>query len=376
MTTTVADIIKIMETVAPVRLAEEGDNIGLQVGQKDWPVRNIWVALDPLYDVVEAACRQDVDLLITHHPLIFQPLRSIDFNTKVGSVIQMATRSQLAIFTAHTNLDIVADGLNDILASRIGLSNLSVLGKVKTEEVFKFVVYVPVEYEQQVLSSLFETKAGQIGSYTCCSFRNSGKGTFKPGSSSQPFIGKPDEISHADEIRIETVVRKGDLASVIEHVRKNHPYETMAYDVYPLSIMETDFMDNQGLGRVGDLDKAMELLPFTLMVKDKLGLESVKVTGKPDLRVMRVAVCSGSGSSLMSAFISSGAQVYISGDLRYHDAREVEAADLGLIDIGHFASEYIVIETLANRLTKVLTANDMDVKVEACKLEKDPFTVL
>lgn len=376
MTTTVADIIKIMETVAPVRLAEEGDNVGLQVGQKDWPVRNIWVALDPLYDVVEAACRQDVDLLITHHPLIFQPLRSIDFNTNVGSVIQMATRSQLAIFAAHTNLDIVADGLNDILASRIGLSNLKVLGKVKTEEVFKFVVYVPGEYEQQVLNSLFETKAGQIGAYTCCSFRNSGKGTFKPGSSSQPLIGKPNEISHADEIRIETVVRKQDLASVIAHVRENHPYETMAYDVYPLSIMETDFMHSQGLGRVGDLDQTMELLQFTLMVKDKLGIESVKVVGKPDLQVMRVAVCSGSGSSLMSAFISSGAQVYISGDLRYHDAREVEAANLGLIDIGHFASEYIVVETLTERLTKVLTANQMDVKVEACKLEKDPFTVL
>jgi len=376
MVTTVADIIKIMETVAPVRLAEEWDNVGLQVGQENWPVRNIWVALDPLYDVVEAACRHDVDLLITHHPLIFQPLRSIDFNTKVGSIIQMATRSQLAIFTAHTNLDIVADGLNDILASRIGLSNLKVLGKIKTEEVCKFVVFVPVEHEQKVLNSLFETQAGQIGSYTCCSFRNSGKGTFKPGSSSKPFIGERNEISHADEIRIETVVRMEDLASVIEHVRKKHPYETMAYDVYPLSIMETDFMDIQGIGRVGDLDKTIEFLSFTRMVKEKLGLESVKVAGRPDLRVTRVAVCAGSGSSLMSAFISSGAQVYISGDLRYHDAREVEAADLGLIDIGHFASEYIVIETLANRLTKVLTANDMDVKVEACKLEKDPFTVL
>lgn len=375
MTATVADIIKIMETVAPVRLAQEWDNVGLQVGQKDWPVRNIWVALDPLYNVVDAACRHDVDLLITHHPLIFQPLRSIDFNTNIGSVIQMATGSQLAIFTAHTNLDTVADGLNDILASRIGLSNLSVLGKVQTEEVCKFVVYVPVEYEQKVLNALFETKAGQIGAYTCCSFRNSGQGTFKPGSSSQPFIGEPGEISHADEIRIETVVRKEDLASVVEQVRKKHPYETMAYDVYPLALMETDLMDNQGLGRVGDLDKTMELLPFARMVKDKLGLESVKVAGKPDLQVMRVAVCAGSGSSLMSAFISSGAQVYISGDLRYHDAREVEAANLGLIDIGHFASEYIVIETLAHRLTKILTANQLDVKVEACKLEKDPFTV-
>ncbi len=376
MVTTVADIIRIMESMAPAQLAEEGDNVGLQVGQKDWPVRNIRVALDPLYDVVADACQHNVDLLITHHPLIFKPLRSIDFNTKMGAIIQMAARSQLAIFSAHTNLDIVADGLNDILASRIGLSNLNVLGKVKTENAFKFVVYVPVEHEQQVLSSLFETRAGHIGSYTCCSFRSSGKGTFKPGSASQPFIGQTNEISHVDEMRIEAVVRQGDLVSVIEHVRKNHPYETMAFDVYPLTIIEDELMDNQGLGRVGDLDPAMELSSFVRMVKDRLGLESVKVAGKPDLQVMRVAVCSGSGSSLMDAFMASGAQVYISGDLKYHDAREVEAANRGLIDIGHFASEYVVIDALADRLTKILTANQMDVKVAACKLEKDPFTII
>lgn len=376
MVTTVADIISAMEAVAPSRLAEEWDNVGLQVGRTDWPVRKIWIALDPLYQVVDAACKNEVDLLITHHPLIFQPLKSIDFNTMVGSVIQRAASSRLALFAAHTNLDIAADGINDILASRIGLTDLKTLKKVKIAEQYKLIVYVPVEYEHKILTSLFKTNAGEIGSYTCCSFRNSGKGTFRPAASSKPFIGKADEVSHVDEIRIETIVRKDDLQSVIECVKKEHPYETMAYDVYPLATIETLSTDNQGLGRVGTLEKTMALLPFAKIIKRRLRLESVKVAGNPDLQVVQAAVCSGSGSGLMGAFISSGAQVYISGDMRYHDAREAEAANLGLIDIGHFASEHLVVESLAERLQKIFAAKRMDVKVEACELENDPFMVL
>ncbi len=252
MTATVADIIKVMETMAPLRLAEEWDNVGLQVGQLDWPVRSIWVALDPLYDVVDGACRNGVDLLITHHPLIFNPLRCINFDTPVGSVIQAAAGHKLAIFAAHTNFDSAADGINDLLAFRVGLADLKVL-------------------------------------------------------------------------------KRGD-----------HPCEDSA----------TDDLQKQGLGRVGELEEAMELLPLALSIKEKLGLKYIKIAGKPDLPVRRVAVCSGSGSGLMKDFFSSGAQVFISGDLRYHDAREVEALNLGLIDMGHFASEYLAIEILAKRLDK------------------------
>lgn len=276
MTATVADIIKVMETMAPLRLAEEWDNVGLQVGQLDWPVRSIWVALDPLYDVVDGACRNGVDLLITHHPLIFNPLRCINFDTPVGSVIQAAAGHKLAIFAAHTNFDSAADGINDLLAFRVGLADLKVL-------------------------------------------------------------------------------KRGD-----------HPNEDSA----------TDYMQKQGLGRVGELEETMELLPLALSIKKKLGLKYVKIAGKPDLPVRRVAVCSGSGSGLMKDFYSSGAQVFISGDLRYHDAREVEALNLGLIDMGHFASEYLAIEILAKRLDKILAADGKDVKVEACRLENDPFLVL
>lgn len=375
MAATVKDIIRIMETVAPLRLAEEWDNVGLQVGQKDQPVQKIRIALDPLPDVVAEACRNDADLLITHHPLIFQPLKFLDFNTPAGSLIRMAVQHSLSIFSAHTNLDSAAGGINDILARKIGLSNLKVLEKAKEPATAcKLVVYVPAEYEQKVLDAIFETEAGKIGEYSCCSFRNMGKGTFRPSALAKPFSGISGEVSHADEFRIELAVQKDDIASVIEHIRKTHPYETMAYDVY--EIQNKTQNSDEGLGRIGELDENMELAAFALKIKKSLGLKSVKVAGKPDLPVNKAAVCSGSGSGLMRRFISSGAQVYISGDLRYHDARDAEAANLGLVDIGHFASEKLIVETLAERLREALFKTGMDISVEACGIENDPFIFL
>lgn len=369
MATTVADVIRIMETLAPSRLAEEWDNVGLQVGQKDWPVRKIWVALDPAVNVVAEACREKADLLITHHPLIFKPLKSVDFNTPEGSIIRKASQHQLAIFSAHTNLDSVSEGVNDVLASKIGLKNLNVLKKVTAPEICKLVIYVPLEYEEKILNALFETKAGKIGEYSCCSFRSEGKGTFKPESSAKPFVGQEGEIFHADEIRLETVVLKGDLAGVVEHVRKHHPYERMAYDVCPLVTSES----RHGLGRIGETGEATSLMSFALKIKKDLGIGTVKTAGDPKLPIRKAAVCSGSGSSLMKAFLSSDADVYITGDLRYHDARDAETAGRGLIDVGHFASECIIVEVLADRLGKILSESGEDVRVEACQSEQEPF---
>ena len=373
MKTTIADIIEVMELYAPSRLAEEWDNVGLQIGDKTWPVQTIRIALDPTLDVVKDACRNGVDLLITHHPLIFRSLKSINFSKPLGSIIQMASEHRMAIFSAHTNLDNAMDGLNDVLAHRLGLRNLKVLGRTKKDEMFKLVVYVPVAHEQDVITSFFETKAGDIGSYSCCSFRSTGKGTFKPGPFSKPFAGKIGEISHTDEVRIETVVRKNDLAAVIDHVRKTHPYETMAYDVYPLLTSEDT---QEGSGRIGKLDKLINLASFAESIKTKLSLNYIKVAGNPDLIIKTVAVCSGSGSSFINHFLTSGAQVYVSGDLGYHDARTVEAENLGLIDIGHFESEHLIVDVLANRLDKILSETGLDVKIEAYKLEKEPFMIL
>ncbi|MDP2643644.1 MAG: Nif3-like dinuclear metal center hexameric protein [Desulfobacterales bacterium] len=266
MTATIADITLAMEIIAPSCLAEEWDSIGLQVGRDDWPVQTIWVALDPLRPIVAAACTAGVDLLITHHPLIFTPLTSVDFNTNVGAIIQMASQNNLAIFCAHTNLDASRGGINEILATRIGLKNLESL--------------------------------------------------------------------------------------------------------------DSEAENGSGIGRIGDLDGGTDLLSFAKSVKENLHLNSINMAGAPDLPVERAAVCSGSGSGMLNLFLSSGAQVFVSGDLKYHDARTVEGANLGLIDIGHFASEHLIVESVAERLDQILAGSGFNVKVEAYRLETDPFSTL
>ena len=281
MGASVGQIIKIMDQLAPPWLAEEWDNVGLQIGDPRLPVRRIWVALDPSPEVVKAACGDGVDLLISHHPLIFRPLKSIDFDTPGGSIIQMASQHQLAIFSAHTNLDIVRDGVNDVLAKRLGLKHLEILEQVK--------------------------------------------------------IGEP--------------LKNGSMSPVggeLEH----------------------------GMGRIGSLGKTTSLKSLALTVKEKLKLDFAKVTGNPQLKVTQVAICSGSGSSLMQTFISSGAQVYISGDIRYHDARDAESANRGIIDIGHFPSEHLMVEALVHQLGKILNREGIKAEVEACNIEKDPFIIL
>ena len=372
MFATVADIIQAMETIAPSSLAEDWDNVGLQVGQKNWPVKKVWVSLDPGLDVVADACQDDADLLITHHPLIFKPLRSIDFGTPTGSIIRMAAQRKMAIFSSHTNLDIVAEGLNDVLAEAIGLKSLEVLGKPVEEEKIKLVIYVPEDYEKKILDAIFQTKAGNIGEYSACTFRNRGEATFRPGSMATPFIGRTGEITGANEIRIETVVQKDDLSDVIEYVRAHHPYETMAYDVYPLLTKE----NRNGIGRIGEFDQKIELKSLALKIKDKLRLKYVKISGNHKLTVKKAAVCTGSGSGMMKYFLSSGAQVYISGDLRYHDARDAEAANLGIIDIGHFASEHLIVDVLAKRLERILSEAGMNIEVKPYSLEDDPFVIV
>jgi dinuclear metal center YbgI/SA1388 family protein len=371
MSAKLSDILRIMEEIAPQRLAEKWDNSGLQIGDKNWPIKSIMVALDPLPEIVKDACQKKIDLLITHHPIIFKPLSCIDFSTPVGSIVQMAAQNQMALFAAHTNLDSVNGGINDIIAEKIGLESLVVLSKPEQLKKCKLVFYVPVDSEQKLMEVLFQTRAGVIGDYTCCSFRNPGTGTFQPSSQATPFSGSIGKLSLADEVRIETVVNKQDLDGVVALLKKYHPYETMAYDVYPLTPEE----GQQGLGRVGVLPERLRLDQFSDQVRKMLNLNSVRVVGNPGLMVEKVAVCSGSGSSLMGDFFSSGAHVFVSGDMRYHDARDAEEAGVGMIDVGHFGSEHLVVDVLTRKLRKAVLTKGLDVSIEACDLEKDPFVV-
>lgn len=270
----VTDIVRLMEKMAPPSLAEEWDNCGLQVGAGDWPVRKVWVALDPLFSVMEEAARQQIDLVITHHPLIFKPLHRIDVQNGVGKVIASAITSKTAIYAAHTNLDSVHEGINDLLADKIGLQRLSPL---------------------------------------------------------LPFKDRSAEDAHGTG-------------------------EQMA-----------------GLGRIGVMDPPVPLRRLALEIKDRFGLGTLKVAGDEHLEVRHVAVCSGSGGGLMDAFLKSEAQVYVSGDLRYHDARSVEETGRALIDVGHFASEQIIIQALVEKLDAAFQTARWNVDVSACQMEQDPF---
>ncbi len=292
---TVNDIIEIMNEIAPPKLAESWDNPGLQVGDRGWAAKKVRIALDPLLEVVERACRDKVDMLVTHHPLLFRPLKQLDFSTPAGKIVRMALESKLAVFSAHTNLDSAQGGLNDYLSELMGLRDLKPLQVSQGPEMCKLVVFVPSEIQG----------------------------------------------------------------------------EAIACDVYRLSSTESS-----GLGRVGELHSPVSLREFAFQVKEKLGLSYVRVAGDPELAVARVAVCSGSGSGLLKSFFSSNAQVYVSGDLHYHDARDVEASGRGLVDIGHFGSERIVGDLLVDRLQRAFDRKGMDAVAEACELETDPFILV
>jgi len=368
----VIDIIKIMNAIAPPALAEENDNVGLQCGHPDQAVEKIRVALDPTIQVIREAIKDGVGIIVTHHPLLFRPLQRVDFSENTGVIIKLLAENNMSLFCAHTNLDSAEGGINDMLSGKLGLNDTAVLGKPYSNDVYKFVVFVPVAYSQKILDALYKTEAGRFANYSCCTFSSEGTGTFRPEEGAKPFSGTVNEVSEEKETRIETIVLKRHLSETIKRVKDIHPYETMAYDVYPLATE----MGTQGLGRVGTLERETRLGELASVIKKKLGLSSLRVAGDPGMTVKKVAVCSGSGSSLLNAFLSSGAQAYVSGDLKYHDAKIAEESGRGLIDIGHVESEHIIVPSLCEKIRTELEQRSLSAEVDVCRSEKDPFMIM
>ena len=372
MTPTVSDIITLLEKMAPPYLAEAWDNCGLQVGQRNWPVKHIRTALDPLPTVVADAVESGVDLLVTHHPLIFKPVKQVDFGREPGQTIRRAAESRLAVYAAHTSLDTAPGGLNDILAGRIGMEETVPLVKAPGEESYKLAFFVPVAHVDTVINVLADAGAGRIGKYSGCTFRTQGRATFIPGPDSDPYTGTRGRKNEVTEARIEALVAVADLEQVVAAVQAVHPYECMAYDVYPVVTS-----DRQGLGRVGVLKTEMTLDAFASHVAESLDqIGGIRVVGDPHRKVRKAAVCTGSGSSLTGDFLASGADVYVSGDMHYHDARSIEEAGRGLVDIGHFESEQIMVKAVADLLQRQMEDAGYDAAVSTCEVENDPYRYL
>ncbi len=369
MTGRVEQYIRILEQLAPVRLAESWDNVGLQIGSPSWTVKKVCTALDPSLEVVTWACDHGADLLVTHHPLFFAPIRNVDGESPLGRIIALALTRRLAIFCAHTNLDKVMGGVNDALAHRIGIEDLRVLGNGSDANLCKLVVFVPSDHVASMLSTVNALDVGRIGNYRCCTFRAEGIGTFLPEEKANPALGEKGLRNEVQESRLETIVPKDRLGPVIESLKTAHPYETMAYDVYPVIASDP----RTGLGRIGKLKSPLSLVAFAKQIKSEFDLKRVKMVGNPNMVVETVAVCSGSGSSLMTAAVSSGAQVYVTGDLGYHTARDAQQEGIGLVDIGHFASEHLIAGVLAKKLKDAMESSALTAAVTAIDLETDPF---
>jgi dinuclear metal center YbgI/SA1388 family protein len=362
------DLVGLLNALYPPALAEGWDNVGLQVGDPRAQVSKVLVCLDPSELALQAALDQGAEALLCHHPLIFKPLHHLTPNDETGRILFAAVQQGIAIIAAHTNLDRADNGLNDWLAAALGLSDWRpLLGG--DDPLVKLIVYVPAGYEGQVADALFKAGAGQIGNYDNCSFRSEGIGTFHANDGCSPFMGKVGERSSVRELRLETVVPQGLVSRVVERMTRAHPYEEVAYDLVPLANRRKEI----GLGRIGRLAQTTTLADFAATVKEALQVETIRVVGNHQGSVSKVAVCGGSGASLLKEAARQGADVLVTGDVKYHEARNAASLGLALIDAGHFATERLMAGHLAEIMGQAAEARGLNIEFLELKGEEDPF---
>lgn len=361
-------VIQMMEKLAPKHYAEEWDKVGLQVGTLQKHLKKVLVTLEVTDGVVEEAIREQADLIITHHPLIFRPLFHVIVDYAQGRKLEKLIKHDIAVYAAHTNLDIADGGMNDWMAEALRLGDVKPLAETHTEKLYKLVVFVPLDHQERVLQAMFEAGAGWIGNYSHCSFNIEGTGTFLPQEGTDPFIGQQGRIERVKEMRIETIVPEGVRSKVVQAMLKAHPYEEVAYDIYQVDLRGKSF----GLGRVGKLSEAKPLAEFAAQVKEAFNVSAVRVVGDLDRPVQKVAVLGGSGSKYVRDALRAGADVYVSGDIDYHTAQDALADGISIIDPGHHAEE-IMKERVAAYLQEKLKEAGYETEVLASKTPTDPF---
>ncbi|WP_077618831.1 Nif3-like dinuclear metal center hexameric protein [Bacillus sinesaloumensis] len=367
------EVIQVFEQFSPKHLAVEGDREknGLQIGTLNKPIKKIMVALDVLESVVDEAIANEVDLIIAHHPPIFRPLKSLQTDTPSGRIIEKCIVHNVAVYAAHTNLDVAVGGVNDLLASALELTNTELLAPTFEEKLKKLAVYVPRESANDVRAALGDAGAGFIGDYSHCTFNSSGTGTFLPREGTSPHIGEVGRLEEVDEIKIETVFPSGLQKRVVSAMLKAHPYEEVAFDIYPLE-NEGNVL---GLGRVGYLKTEMTLEQFAQHVKERLDVEGLRVVGTLTDKVKKVAVLGGDGNKYISHAKRAGADVYVTGDMYYHVAHDAMMMGLNIVDPGHHI-EKVMKKGVTHVLTALFQKKKFEVSVIPSEINTDPFTFL
>ncbi|KOH42891.1 Nif3-like dinuclear metal center hexameric protein [Sunxiuqinia dokdonensis] len=340
------EITKYLESVAPLAYQESYDNAGLLVGNPEQEIKQALITLDVTESIIDEAIATKSNLIIAHHPLIFGGLKKLTGKNEVERCVIKAIQHNLAIYASHTNLDSIHGGVNSKICDKLGLENCQVLSPI-SGHLKKLVTFIPFEQAGHVQQAIFSAGAGHIGNYDSCAYTMPGKGSFRGSENTQPFVGKPGQIHYENELRFETIFPKHLQNKVIQALIEAHPYEEVAYDIYPLDNVNPQV----GIGMVGELPKAMDEKKFLRMTRKVFGAAVVKHSSLRSQKVKKVAVCGGSGSSLIQQAIGAKADVFVTADLKYHQFFEAEGK-IVLADIGHFESEQFTKEVFYELLTK------------------------
>lgn len=365
----VIELIKYFEKWAPPGAAWDKDNVGVQVGNSHSEIANILLALELNKKVLSEAKKKKCNLIFTHHPFLFKPLKSINFSKDEKSqIIEELIKNNITVYSAHTNLDFTRDGVSFELARKLKLNNIRFL-ELEEENQFKIAVFVPEESLDEVSSAMFDNGGGRIGEYENCSYRLNGEGTFQGSEKSNPKIGKKNNFEKVAEVRLEVLVDKWNLNKVLSAMIKAHPYEEPAYDVYVLKNKNV----NYGFGAIGEFEKSMNQKDFLSHVCKGLNTKNLRFTKGKSNRIKRVAVCGGSGSDLVFSAISQKADAIVTADVKYHTFQDAEEKIL-LVDAGHYETEIHALDEVKQRFEKFIKENKSNIKVYKYSKSTNPIS--
>lgn len=342
----IASLVGILEKFAPLSLQESYDNSGLILGNKNDEVESALICLDVTEEILEEAIENKFDLIISHHPIIFKGINKLNRKNAVERIIVKAIKQNIAIYAMHTNADNVILGVNGIIAEKLGLKNVMVLDQRK--ELFrKLVVFCPIHKADEVRNAIFKAGAGEIGDYSNCSFNVDGTGTFMGNENTNPYVGKKNKLHLEQETKIEIVYPSYKERAVIHALNQSHPYEKVAFDIIQLQNEYPEF----GSGVIGELDSSIDELSFLNKLKEAFNIKVIKHSKLLNKPIKTVAVCGGSGSFLIKNAKVKKADIFITGDLKYHDYFEAEN-EMIIADIGHYESEQFTKDLIHTILIK------------------------
>jgi dinuclear metal center YbgI/SA1388 family protein len=344
--TQVSEIAEFLERMAPLSLQESYDNSGLILGDESMQVTGVLVCLDCTEEIIDEAIKKNCNLVISHHPVIFKGIKRLTGKGYTERTVMKAIMNKIAVYSIHTNLDNVQNGVNFEIATRLGLKDIKIL-QPKEDVLRKLSVFCPDDYADRVRNSLFSAGAGNIGNYSECSFNLKGEGTFTAGENTDPFVGELGKRQLQPETRIEVIYPVWAEASILKNMIEAHPYEEVAYDIYPLS----NTLGLTGSGMVGELITPEDPHDFLIRLKETMKAGVVRYTRLPQKKIHKVAVCGGSGSFLLRSAIRSGADLFITADFKYHEFFDADGKII-IADIGHYESEQFTVNLLSGWISK------------------------